>query len=90
MVEYQANGVILWAREPQNSTEATETGPPVRLALSRALEGQPPTLTSQISRLKIEAHLVIALEPVVVVVEGSWTHPSSCACPYLGSPLWAE
>lgn len=63
-------GVMFWVREPQKSTEATGTGPPLRLALSRALEGKPskpPTLASQISRLKIEGRLVIALEPVVKV-----------------------
>ena len=52
--------VIFWARKPQNSTVVKDTGLPS--ALSRALKGKPSSL--QIPRLKIQSHLVVALEQV--------------------------
>lgn len=63
MVDYKADMGDIWARKPQNSTVVKDTGPPS--ALSRALKGKPSSL--QIPRLKIQGHLVVALEQVGVL-----------------------
>lgn len=66
MVEYQADrGDILGKGASKHSTEATEIDL-LRLALSRALEGEPSPVP-QIPRLKVEGHLVLALEQMEVL-----------------------